>query len=145
MLVQTADRSGDLAGRSCDVHLVLRGLATVRRTSGQRHVLWIISHPERLDVAELDEADLVLVASRRFAVELRARTSTPVEVLLQATDHRLTRSSSWPRRESPPACGRGRAHGGMRPAIYGSGWERFVDRDLIIADHVPNEELPVVH
>ena len=35
---------------------------------------------------ECDAADLVLVASSRFADHLRARTRTPVEVMLQATD-----------------------------------------------------------
>jgi len=39
VLVQTADRADDLAGRSADVHIVLRGLSPVRRTVGQRHVL----------------------------------------------------------------------------------------------------------
>src|SRR5919106_394120 len=46
--VQTADQADGLAGRSCDVHLVLRGLQPVRRAVGQRHVLWIISHPETI-------------------------------------------------------------------------------------------------
>jgi spore maturation protein CgeB len=34
---------------------------------------------------------------------------------------------------------------GLRPAIYGSGWHEFVDDDLIVADFVRNEELPVVY
>ena len=65
------DRADSLAARSADVHLVLRGLAPVRRTSGQRHVLWVISHPESLAVEDCDAADLVLVASTRFAEHLR--------------------------------------------------------------------------
>ena len=52
---------------SCDVHCVVRGLAPVRRTPGQAHVLWIISHPEDVTTEECDDADLVLVASHRFA------------------------------------------------------------------------------
>ena len=86
--VQTADQADSLAGRACDVHVVLRGLHPVRATGGQRQVLWIISHPEAIDDRELDEADLVLVASPRFADHVRGRTGTPVEVMLQATDHR---------------------------------------------------------
>ena len=35
--------------------------------------------------------------------------------------------------------------GGLRPAIYGSGWEPFVDPALVVSDYVPNEELPVVY
>ena len=72
------------------MHLVLRGLAEVARTPGQQHGVWILSHPEAIDVTECDAADLVLVASPRFAAHLRTRTDTPVDVLLQATDaHRF--------------------------------------------------------
>jgi Glycosyl transferases group 1 len=155
--VQTADHADDLAGRACDVHLVLRGLRPVRRTAGQRHVLWVISHPEAIDDDELDAADLVLVASSRFADHLRRRTATPVEVMLQATDHRRFR-----RRPVDPA----HRHdvtvvaktrdvlrpavfdalaAGVRPAIYGAGWHGLVDPDLIVADHVDNEDLPGVY
>jgi spore maturation protein CgeB len=34
---------------------------------------------------------------------------------------------------------------GLRPAIYGSGWETFVDPELVVRSYVPNEELPVVY
>jgi glycosyltransferase involved in cell wall biosynthesis len=155
--VQTADHADDLAGRACDVHLALRGLKPVRRTAGQRHVLWVISHPEAIDDDELDAADLVLVASSRFADHLRRRTATPVEVMLQATDHRRFR----PRPVDP-------AHrhditivaktrevlrqvvsdaltAGLSPAIYGGGWDGLVDPELVVADHVDNEDLPVVY
>jgi glycosyltransferase involved in cell wall biosynthesis len=155
--LQTVDRADDLAGRASDVHLVLRGLRPVRRTAGQRHVLWIISHPEAIDDGELDAADLVLVASPRFAEHLRRRTSTPVEVMLQATDHRRFR----PRPVDPahrhdvtvvaktrdverPVVSDALA-AGLRPAIYGGGWRGLVDRGLVVADHIDNEILPVVY
>ncbi len=155
--VQTRDHADDLAGRACDVHLVLRGLGAVRPTPGQTHVLWVISHPEAISIAECDAADLVLVASTRFADHLRAHTSTPVEVMLQATD--INRFRPVP---ADPA----HAHdvavvaksrdvfrssvadaiaAGIRPAIYGSGWDAFVDPELVVRDYVPNEELPIVY
>src|SRR5262249_10142955 len=34
---------------------------------------------------------------------------------------------------------------GLRPAIYGSGWEGLVDPALVVADYVPNATLPVVY
>jgi hypothetical protein len=155
--VQTADHADDPAGRACDVHLVARGLQPVRRTAGQRHVLWIISHPEAIDDGELDAADLVLVASPGFADRLRQRTSTPVEVMLQATDHRRFR----PRPVDPvhrhdvtivaktrevlrPVVSDALA-AGLRPAIYGGGWRGLVDPGLVVADHIDNEALPVVY
>lgn len=155
--VQTHEHADSLAGRSCDVHLVLHGLRPVARTPGQRHILWVISHPETLDADECDAADLILVASPRFAAELRNRTSTPVEVLLQATD---------PDRFSPQPVAPAHAHpvtivaktrdvlrpmvvdaleAGLRPAIYGSGWDGLVDPALVVADYVANEDLPAVY
>ena len=155
--VQTLDQADTTATRSSDLHLVLHGLAPVRRTAGQRHVLWVISHPETLDTEECDAADLVLVASPRFAAHLRTRTATPVEVLLQATD---------PQRFSPQPVHPEHRHdvtvvaktrevlrpivadalaAGIRPAIYGSGWRHLVDPTLVVADHVDNASLADVY
>jgi glycosyltransferase involved in cell wall biosynthesis len=155
--VQTFDHSDDLATRVSDIHCVLRGLRRVRRSSGQAHVLWIISHPDTIEVAECDEADLVLVASHRFAEELRSRTRTPVEVMLQATDATRFRPMSADPRHAHDVAVIAKSRDvyrsavadaisvGLRPAIYGTGWDAFVDRALIASDYVPNEELPVVY
>ena len=155
--VQTLDHADDLAGRSCDVHCVVRGLAPVRRTPGQAHVLWIISHPEDVSVQECDRADLVLVASERFADALRHRTRAPVEVMLQATDisrfRTLTPDPAHAHDVAVVAKSRGvfrtsvaaALAEGLRPAIYGSGWEPFVDHALVVSTHVANEDLPVVY
>ena len=157
MRVQTFDHADDLAGRASDVHCVVRGLQTVRRTRGQAHVLWIISHPESVQPAECDAADLVFVASTRFADALRSRTRTPVEVLLQATDaNRFRPLPADPRFAHDvavvaksrnvfrPAVADALA-AGLRPAIYGSGWEPFVDRALVVSEYIANEELPSLY
>ena len=155
--VQTADRADDPAGRVCDVRLVLRGLEPVRRTAGQRHLLWIISHPESIEDDELDAADLVLVASPAYAAHLQTRTATPVETLLQATDARRFRPRA-PRPEHRhavtvvaktrdvlrPAVADALAVG-IRPSIYGDGWSDLVDPALIVADHIDNECLADVY
>ena len=156
-LVQTADHADDLAGRSSDVHVVLRGVHRVRRTAGQTHVLWVISHPEHIEDDEIDAADLVLVASDRYAEHLRTRTSTPVEVLLQATDQRRFRpvppdpahrhdvTIVAKTRDAPRPVVADALAAGFRPAIYGGGWRGLVDPDLIVAEHIENELLPVVY
>ncbi len=155
--VQTVEHAEDAAGRACDLHVVLRGLAGVRRTLGQRHVLWVISHPDIVDDAECDDADLVLVASERFAAVLRERASTPVEVMLQATDpERFHRTEVQPRlRHGVAFVGKSRdvmrsaladaISAGLRPAIFGSGWENLVDPSLIVSGYVPNERLAEVY
>ena len=155
--VQDRDQVDDPASRACDVHLVLRGLVGVRRSPGQRHVLWVISHPELVEPEECDEADLVLAASPRLAEHLRDLTDTPVEVLLQGTDHHRFRpvptvaEHAHPvtvvantRNVSRPAVADALA-AGIRPAIYGRGWEGLVAPDLIVAEHVANEQLPEVY
>lgn len=120
-------------------------------------MLWVISHPESLDIAECDEADLVLVASPRFAANLRERTSTPVEVFLQATDpDRFHPSPPAPEHQHPvTVVAKTRTvmrrvvadalEAGIRPAIYGSGWRDLVDPSLVVADHVDNAQLPIVY
>ena len=155
--VQTADQANDLAGRSCDVHVVLRGLRPVPRTAGQRHLLWIISHPEAIEDHELQAADMVLVASPRFAEHLRGRTDTPVDVLLQATDHRRfhPRAIDPSHRHDVTIVAKTREvvrpvvadalAAGLRPHIYGAGWREVVDPALIVAEHVDNDILPVVY
>jgi hypothetical protein len=157
VLRHPADQADGPAARCCDVHVVLRGLAPVRRTPGQRHVLWVISHPEAVADAECDEADLVLVASARFAEALRGRTATPVEVLLQATDHHRFRPVEPDPRYRHPVTVVAKTRevlrsgvadalsAGIRPAIYGGGWDGLVDESLIRARHVPNEQLPTVY
>jgi hypothetical protein len=155
--LQTADQADDPAGRSCDVHIVFRGLAPVQRTAGQRHVVWVISHPESIDIQECDDADLVMVASERFAADLRQRTSTPVEVLLQATDPRRFHPHppdpehahavavvAMTRHQFRPSVANALAVG-LRPAIYGTGWQEFVDPDLMVSDFVPNDQLATVY
>ncbi len=156
--LQTADQGDDPAGRSCDVHLVLRGLRPVRRSAGQRHVLWIISHPEAIEDDELDDADLVLVASppvRRSSpdADRHAGRGAP-------PGHRPAPLPTSTRRSGPPASGHGRrqdpgrARGpwsptpsprGSGPASTAAGWTELVDPDLVVADHVDNEVLPIVY
>jgi Glycosyl transferases group 1 len=155
--LQTADQANSDAGRACDAHVVLRGLTPVSRTTGQRHILWIISHPETVDPSECDDADHVFVASARFADALRTRTDTAVETLWQATDHHRFRPRPAEARYAQPLAVVAKTRtvmrpivadalaAGLRPAIYGSGWEEFVEPNLIVADYVPNEELPIVY
>jgi glycosyltransferase involved in cell wall biosynthesis len=157
VLVQTHDQADSLVARSRDVHLVLHGLGTVRRTAGQHHIVWVVSHPETFDVEECDAADLVVVASPRFAEHLRARSRTPIEVLLQATDPQRFRPRPPVGEHQHPVTIVAKTRevlrpvvadalaAGVRPAIYGSGWEHLVDPTLVVADHIDNEELAVVY
>ena len=157
VVVQTHDQADSLPSRSSDLQLVVHGLAPVRRTQGQRHVVWVVSHPESFDLSEAEAADLVLVASAPFAADLAARSSTPVEVLLQATDAQRFRPCPPVMEHQHPVTVVAKTRNvlrhvvadaleaGIRPAIYGSGWGNLVDPSLIVSDHIENNDLPAVY
>ena len=157
MEVQSLDEADSLSSLTRDIRLVIRGLAPVPRVDGQTHVLWVISHPEAVEVGECDEADLVLVASERFAAHLRERTSTPVAVMLQATDahrfrplepvaaHRHAVTVVAKTRDVMRPVVADAIAAGVRPAIYGGGWRSLIDPTLVVANHVDNDQLPVIY
>jgi GT2 family glycosyltransferase/spore maturation protein CgeB len=141
-----------------DALVYLHGRGALPVGEGQLTVLWCISHPEDLSTEECDEADLVLVASHTgYAEDLAHRTRTPVRRLLQATDHRRF----YPRPVSPqyahPVAFVGNSRfvhrqvvrdafaAGLAPAVYGANWSRFLPSAAVLAEHVPNEELPELY
>lgn len=69
-----------------DVALAIRGLEVVRPVPGKVNVLWVISHPDDVSVAEVQGFDLVFAASAPWAAEMTARSGREVGALLQATD-----------------------------------------------------------
>jgi GT2 family glycosyltransferase len=136
-----------------DVVLRLRGRGSGPRASGQRDVLWVMSHPEEVSDAELDAADLVLGASVRLARELGRRTTTPVHVLPQGADGRRFSPG-----EPDPALATdvlfvGNSRGVARPVvlaaiaarlpltIIGGDWRPFVPGRYLAARRVEGDEL----
>ncbi len=69
-----------------DVALGIRGLEVIHPVPGKVNVLWVISHPDDVTVAEVQGFDLVFAASASWATEMTARSGREVGVLLQATD-----------------------------------------------------------
>lgn len=145
------------AGRAYDIMLHLKGRSRAPCGESQLCVVWSISHPEELTIEEVDQADLVFVAGEPFAEELRRRTDTPVEVMLQATDHRRFRPQQAVMRHAHDVAFVGNSRFvlrpvvrdalavGVRPAVYGANWEKFLDPDLVVAAHVLNERLPALY
>ena len=113
-------------------------------------MLWNISHPDLLTVAECDAFDLVATPSARHAEQLALQTSTPVVVVEQATDPVVF----FP--EHDPAHQRelvfvGNSRGIFRPilrdllpterdlAVWGQQWERFLPAGVVAGQHLPND------
>ena len=156
-MVRTRERYDEAVASQCDVAIVVRGLVPAPRRLARRHVLWIISHPESITRTECEDADLVLVASEPFADHLRERTDTPVEVMLQASDPVRFRPLAPDARYRHPivvvaktrdvqrAAVTDAISAGLRPAVYGTGWRDLIDPSMVIADYVPNAELPILY
>jgi GT2 family glycosyltransferase/spore maturation protein CgeB len=143
---------------AADVLLYLHGRGDLPAAEGQVTVLWCISHPEELSTAECDAADLVLVASHTsYGDDVALRTATPVRRLLQATDHRRFRPRPPVDRYRHPVAFVGNSRfveravvrdaraAGLEPAVYGANWGRFLPAGTVVAEHVPNEELPILY
>jgi hypothetical protein len=151
-LIQVVAEWDDADGRACEVALHLRGLYPYVPHEAQLNVLWAISHPDLVTAAECDRYDLVFSASARHPTLLGPHTSTPIAVLDQATDPAVF----FPDRDADhehPLVFVGNSRGvqrpivrdaiaaGLRPRIWGAGWERFVDASLVVGEYLPNDQV----
>lgn len=139
-----------------DVSLAVRGLYPVPPVPGQVNLLWVISHPDDVDPAELGGYDLVFAASGPWSRSLSASSGREVIPLLQATEF-----------VPPPAGAASTAEPGVvfvgaasqereRPlvwkaveagvplAVYGPGWHALPD-GIWRGDYVDNSALPELY
>src|SRR5262245_7527 len=141
-----------------DVVLVLRGLETVVPHPGKINLLWVISHPELVSAAELAAFDHVFAASTSWAEKVAAGGQDRVTALLQATDpqrfrpevaipdtgHRLLFVGNSRREVYRPSV-RHLIEAGADVAIYGRGWEQFVDPRYVKGQQIPNDQLAAAY
>ncbi|MEQ7008238.1 glycosyltransferase [Actinopolymorpha sp. B17G11] len=140
-----------------DVVLTLRGLHPVSPQPGRINLLWVISHPDRITRAEMDQYDRVFAASTQWAARMSESREDPVIPLLQCTD---------PERFHPgvaqPDTGHrclfvGNSHRTLRPvvrdaidagadiAVYGLQWEGLLDARYIHGSHLPNSDVAAAY
>jgi GT2 family glycosyltransferase len=145
------------AAKSCDVVIHLRGLQRRPVARGQWNLLWIISHPDRIEPGECDDYDLVASASRQHAELLSAELGRSVHFLPQATDADTFRIGPpdvdyeasilyvgvgrWPHRRGP----RWLMRNGRSFDLYGRNWENFPEAEFVRGEHIPNSELAVAY
>lgn len=140
-----------------DVVVTIRGLARVAPQPGAINILWVISHPDLVSDAEIASFDLVYAAGAEWARRARLRTGIDVRPLLQATNPQrfhpgLAEPDSGddvvfvgtPRKAMRPIVEHA-LQGGLRPAIYGHGWEGYVDMTLVKADFVGPTEIGALY
>ena len=135
-----------------DVVIHIFGLSERAVLPGQRTILWVISHPDRVSAAMLAGAERIYVASDRTAERIASQTDKPVTALHQATDPERFRLDPTGPEHGVLFVGNTR---GVRRrivedlvpttldlAVYGQGWSRqFPDAPFIRGEHVPNAEL----
>lgn len=145
------------SGRLDDVVVVLRGKTPYLPNPGQVTMLWLISHPESITETEVTGTDHVFVASSMFADELRRGYDRPVEVMLQCTDPSRFGPGPPDERRTHRVLFVGNSRGVNRPvvrdavaagldlAVYGQGWDRFLDPGVIRGSYIPNAELAATY
>ncbi len=135
-----------------DAVLVLRGRHPYSRDSDQRpHLMWMISHPDDAAEEELTQFDHLFIASERYARQL-ADGGLPASALLQCTEP----DQFFPSDDDQPPrdvvfVGNTRdqrreivflaQQHGLRPRVWGRGWDRFSDAPPVVADYFDNENL----
>lgn len=151
--IDTLDEWTNPQSNGDDVVLVLRGLSAYQPLPHQVSLCWVISHPDKISIAELKSYDHVFVASDAHARRLAGELGDRVSPLLQCTDP----ERFHPGADDPSFCedvlfvanSRGQYRqviadalaAGLEPAIYGNGWRGLVPDGLVRAQNIPNARL----
>ncbi|MCG7520509.1 glycosyltransferase [Ruegeria sp. Ofav3-42] len=140
--------------RGDDVNLCIRGLSRFEPPSGQMNVLWVISHPDQVSFEEMEQYDLVYVASLSYANFLQPIVQTTVKPLLQATDTDRFRPSVKAATNGSNVLFVGNSRNEYRPIVrwavdadvdvdvYGTLWDQFLPARMIKGENISNAELP---
>ena len=138
--------------RDADVVLTLRGRHRVTVDKSKLNLLWLISHPDRVEPNEYDDYDHVFVASDLYAQTLIGQGVASVSVLHQATDHRFFKPfDDVKRRHDCLFVGNSRREyrrmvhwcieKDIPMTLYGGGWGGVVAPELVKAENIPNADL----
>ena len=140
-----------------DVSIALRGLYRLPTNPAAVNILWVISHPELVTLDEIESYDLVYAAGPRWAERMDALAAVPVRPLLQASSP----ARFGPERFDPELASDvlfvGKTRNVFRPvvrdaleagadlAVYGDGWERFIEPSLIRAEFLDNDRVSAAY
>jgi GT2 family glycosyltransferase/spore maturation protein CgeB len=135
-----------------EVVIVLRGLSRYEPSPGAINLMWLLSHPDEVSIAEMKAYDHVFIASEPMAKRLAPRLGPRVSALLQCTDPLLFHPSEEPESHRVLFVGNSRAaHRRMVRwaveadleglAVYGAGWTGLVPERLRPGEHIANEQL----
>lgn len=134
--------------------IVLRGVKAYYPgvATGQRYIMWNISHPAETDIREYDRFDYVFFASQRMKDQLGNRIRTKSGVLMQCTDPQIMQCKDEVQKEYELLfVGNSRRVyrqilKNLLPTkhhltVYGRHWEEFPVQDYVVSDYIANEEV----
>lgn len=135
-----------------DVVLDIRGLDEVTPQEGKINLMWVISHPEKLTKESFEGFDRVYAAGKKWAEDMG------VTFMPQCTDTKRFHPEVARREElADKVVFVGNSRNIARPvvmdviaagidiAVFGQGWEQFIDQKYIKGKYVPNEKLASVY
>lgn len=139
-----------------DVAIVLRGRNRYTVQPDKLNIMWLISHPDRIEAGEFTDYDHIAVASDIYAATLRRQGLAHVSPMHQATDAALfVTDPDIPR--TPASLFVGNSRREYRTMVrwciqrriplelYGGGWEGIVSPDMVKAQNIANNDLPRVY
>ncbi|WP_045388321.1 glycosyltransferase [Falsirhodobacter sp. alg1] len=136
-----------------DIALVLRGRIRYVTNPDDINLMWLISHPDRIETGEFDDYDHVAVASDIYAARLQSQGVAHASTLHQATDAVLFgKQPEMPRIPASLFVGNSRREyrtmvrwciqRRLPLELYGGGWDGVVDPALVRAPSIANADLP---
>jgi GT2 family glycosyltransferase/spore maturation protein CgeB len=135
-----------------DVVIVLRGLSEYTPDPTQINLLWILSHPEEISVAECSHFDHVFSASSKHAAHLKS-LGVAASTLMQCTDPELMKPAPADpaKRLNHLFVGNSRGQfrrivsdlvaNGVDLSIFGREWDGFVPDHMVQGELIDNEML----
>lgn len=139
--------------KQADAALVLRGRVRHTVDPSAVNMMWIISHPDRIQDDELADYDHVFVASEVYTSTLKSVTDVPVSLLHQATDTALFHKPERKVPISAPLLFVGNSRKEYRTmvrwcfekqlpfALFGTLWKGIVPDYLITGEYISNAVL----
>ena len=133
--------------------LVLRGLRKYIPKMEHFNIMWNISHPDDIEIAEYNTYDFNFVSSKIWASHLKNEVRTTVFPLLQCTDTDVFTGEQDKKVERSQVLFVGNTRGVFRDVIrnsipadyqvsvYGQGWEKFIDSKYIKGTVIANKNL----
>lgn len=138
---------------SDDVVIVLRGLSKYKPQPTTINLMWLISHPDEVTIAEMREYDHVFIASESYVARIRGQLGSNVSPLLQCTDPEVFYPDVDGTLDIAEVIFVGNSRGQRRDAVqhaldagidfgvYGSGWQGILPAERVMGEYIPNNEL----